>query len=115
MRILSTPMIAVLLAGFLISSVTSALAVDATEKVEAHKKLAFDAAKTAVLIMDQNDIVGMLPRRNNRLYWKRPVLSLRRHANPACVLFMSLFGFAVTTQRSARGTSYLPALRNLDF
>ncbi|HXW69287.1 MAG TPA: cysteine hydrolase [Dissulfurispiraceae bacterium] len=62
MRIISIQITAVLLAFLLISSVKPAAAIDTPEKVQTHKKLVFDSARTAVLIMDyQNDIIAMLP------------------------------------------------------
>ncbi len=64
MRIIRISLTVALLAVFLISSVTPVLAADRQEgkKIQTQDKLAFDSARTAVLIMDyQTDIVGMLP------------------------------------------------------
>jgi nicotinamidase-related amidase len=65
MRIIRISLTVALLGVFLTSSVTPLLAVDKQEGTkipQMQEKLAIDNARTAVLIMDyQNDIVGMLP------------------------------------------------------
>ena len=64
MRIIRISLMSALLASFLTLLVTPLFAVDKQEgmKVQTPDKLAFDNARTAVLIMDyQNDIVSMLP------------------------------------------------------
>ncbi len=64
MRIIRISLTIALLAFFLTLSITPLLAEDKQEgaKIQTRDKLALDIARTAVLIMDyQNDIVGMLP------------------------------------------------------
>jgi hypothetical protein len=64
MRIIRISLTSALLGAFLTLLATPLLAVDKQEgmSVQMPDKLAFDNARTAVLIMDyQNDIVGMIP------------------------------------------------------
>jgi nicotinamidase-related amidase len=83
MRIIRITLTVALLAVFLISSVTPLLAADKQEGKEIQTRLAFDNARTAVLIMDyQNDIVGMLAEKEQTPLLEKAgaILKEARHA-----------------------------------
>jgi nicotinamidase-related amidase len=68
------------IAAFLTLLVTQALAVDIREgtKIQTQNKPVFDSARTAILIMDyQNDIVGMLPEKEQSLLLDKAGLILK--------------------------------------